>query len=507
MSAAPAWKHEDPWDLFSLSELSEGGIGSYLQNIAERASALFHATGASIFISDQVPGRFKVQARAGRQSTVPESACIVTGMGLAGKVVETGIARIFGDVSNEPGRLEFDNPDKKAISSSIIVPLSEPDGEIIGVLNLSRHEGIEPFTEHDLDQAKAIATMVALAVSNARLMDSLSRQMVELQATTERLQAVFDSVGNALILFDAKGNVLESNAHALALFGAEDTTPLDAASFAPALRQAIMKLRATGRAESVRVTDSNTGASWLLNGTPLSTGGMVLAIIDLTAHEMVLREAERLRRLAEIGQMTAAVAHEIRNPLTGIRSAAQMVREDPESVTDYLGVIEEEVLKLNSLCEEFLAFSKPMELVIEETDLPALVRGVCERQKPDFTRANVTLTIDSAWDIPTINLDRRRIEQVVHNLLRNAREACKPGGAVNVTVAESSIVVRDNGAGISEVQLERLFSPFFTTKPDGTGLGLCNVRRIVDAHGAKIVAQSQPGEGSTFTVQFDRSRF
>jgi signal transduction histidine kinase len=234
---------------------------------------------------------------------------------------------------------------------------------------------------------------------------------------------------------------------------------------------------------------------------------MVLAIIDLTEHEAALREAERLRRLAEMGQMTAAVAHEIRNPLTGIRSAAQMVRDDPEGAKDYLGVIEEEVLKLNSLCEEFLAFSKPMELVIEETDLPALVRGVCERQKPDFARAGVKVTVDSAWDIPTINVDRRRIEQVVHNLLRNAREACKSGGAVQVRIDESTIEVKDNGSGISAVQLERLFSPFYTTKPDGTGLGLCNVRRIVDAHGAKILAESRPGEGSTFTVQFDRSRF
>jgi signal transduction histidine kinase len=349
--------------------------------------------------------------------------------------------------------------------------------------------------------------MVALAVSNARLMDSLGHQMIELQATTERLQAVFDSVGNALILFDERGDVIECNANALSLFSKQEETVLSTEAFAPALRQAIMKLRATGKAESVRVVDSNTGATWLLNGTPLSTGGMVLAIIDLTDHETALREAERLRRLAEIGQMTAAVAHEIRNPLTGIRSAAQMVREDPESAFDYCGVIEEEVLKLNALCEEFLAFSKPMELVLEETDLPALVRGVCERQKPEFARAGVNLTIDSAWDIPTINLDRRRIEQVVHNLLRNAREACKPGGQVAVTITESAIVVRDNGAGISDVQIERLFSPFYTTKPDGTGLGLCNVRRIVDAHGAKIVAQSKSGEGSTFTVQFDRSRF
>ncbi len=506
MSAAPAWRHDDQWDLFSLGDLADGGVDAYLQRVAERASDLFRASGASIFIVEDVPGRFQVRACAGKQSTVPSSACIVLGMGLAGKVVESGVARIIGDASTEPLLMGV-RSDKSSISSSMIVPLADAVGQIIGVLNLSRHEGVASFQESDLEHAKAVGTMIALAVSNARLMDCLSRQIVEVQLTSDRLQAVFDSVGSALLLLDEKGMVIESNEPAQSLLSRGEGSPLSLESFAPALRQAITKIRTTGKAESIRVTDSGAGSSWLISGTPIPSGGTVIAIIDLTGHETAVKEGERLRRLAEIGQMTAAIAHEIRNPLTGIRSAAQMVREDPESAEDFLGVIEEEVLKLNSLCEEFLAFSKPMELLIEESDLGALVRNVCERQKPEYALANVALAIESNWEIPTINLDRRRIEQVIHNLLRNAREACKSGGTVRVEIADSKVVVRDSGTGMSNTQLEKLFSPFFTTKPDGTGLGLCNVRRILDAHGAKITAESVPGQGSVFTVEFDRSRF
>lgn len=506
MSAAPVWKNEDPWDLFSLGGLADGGVDAYLQRVVERAAELFHASGASIFIVEDVPGRFQVRARAGKQSTVPQSACIVLGMGLAGKVVESGRARIIGDAASEPLLMGV-RPDHASISSSMIVPLADATGNVIGVLNLSRHEGVGKFQESDLEHAKAVGNLIALATSNAQLMDSLSRQIVEVQRTSDRLQAVFDSVGSALLLLDEKGNVIDSNEPAQSLFAGADNSPITNESFAPALRQAITKIRTTGRAESIRVTDAATSSSWLISGTPISSGGTVVAIIDLTGHETAVKEGERLRRLAEIGQMTAAIAHEIRNPLTGIRSAAQMVREDPSTAEDFLGVIEEEVLKLNALCEEFLAFSRPMELVIEESDLGALVRNVCERQRPEFSLASVTLAIESAWEIPTVNLDRRRIEQVFHNLIRNAREACKPGGTVHVEIGVDKVVVTDTGSGMSAAQLEKLFSPFFTTKPDGTGLGLCNVRRIADAHGAKITAESQPGSGSKFTVEFDRSRF
>jgi two-component system C4-dicarboxylate transport sensor histidine kinase DctB len=104
-----------------------------------------------------------------------------------------------------------------------------------------------------------------------------------------------------------------------------------------------------------------------------------------------------------------------------------------------------------------------------------------------------------------MNLDRRRIEQVVHNLLRNARQASKPGASVTVRVEGRRLSVQDEGPGISPAQMDRLFSPFFTTKPDGTGLGLSNVRRIVEAHGGRVSAVSEQGKGSVFTVEFDRS--
>lgn len=394
MSAAPAFRPDDAWGIFSLSELAEGGVDAYLQKVAEAAAAEFDATGASIFLSDGQRDVFRLRARAGRHSTVPDKAVIVRGEGVAGRVVTGGTARILGDISAEPDLIDIAPLDSASVTSSLVVPLVDTRDQVIGVLNLSRGKDQRKFQYEDLDRARSLAAMIYLAVANAKLVETLRHETAE---------------------------------------------------------------------------------------------------------------AERLRRLAEIGQMTAAVAHEIRNPLTGIRSAAQMVRENPEMADEFLAMIEEEALKLNDLCEEFLAFAKPLELNLQESDLGEVVRSASELSRPDFDQDGVVLTVETGSNVPTMNLDRRRVEQVVHNLLRNARQACKPGGRVTVQVDEKRLTVRDDGQGVSPAQMERLFSPFFTTKPDGTGLGLSNVRRIVEAHGGRVSAVSEQGKGSMFTVEFERS--
>lgn len=505
MSASPVWNPDDHWGLFSLSELAELGFDAYIQRVVARAASIFQASGASVFLSDSDHAVYRVRARAGRQSNVPLSAKIVRGKGVAGLVAATGVARILGDLALDT---EFDSivpGDSSDVSSSMVLPLVEPSGDVIGVLNLSRHAGAPAFDPSELEHAKAVAAHVALAASNARLMESLRMQILEAQASGEKMQAVLDGVGSAVIVLDERGAIVDSNAPAKKYFVDELSDWVGSNAVVPALRETIADIRGYGHPRSVRVEDSTEGKTWLVHGVPVSSGGLVVTILDVTDHERAVREAERLRRLADIGQMTAAIAHEIRNPLTGIRSAAQVVRGDPSLADEFLGVIDEEVLKLNSLCEEFLAFARPIKLETAPVDLGALVRDVCERQRSDFKEEDVALTLDVGRDLPKIKLDRRRIEQVVHNLLRNARQACSTGGKVTVTVEPFQLEVKDNGCGMAASHIERLFLPFYTTKPEGTGLGLSNVRRIVDAHRAKIGVVSQPGEGSQFTVTFDRS--
>lgn len=226
-----------------------------------------------------------------------------------------------------------------------------------------------------------------------------------------------------------------------------------------------------------------------------------------------LREAEaavrRSERLAALGQLTAGLAHELRNPLGTIRASAEMVArgaEGGEEVRRELaGFISAEVDRLSSLITRFLEFARPLRLRREPADLTAIVdRAVAqiERHQPPFP---VSIYKNYSPDIRPFPLDGEWMERVAYNLLLNAVQATPPGGAVTVKTralprqtVELSVI--DRGSGIDPGHRENIFNPFFTTKPDGIGLGLAIVSKIVDEHGGRITVESEPGKGSVFRV-------
>src|SRR5262249_31804269 len=149
-----------------------------------------------------------------------------------------------------------------------------------------------------------------------------------------------------------------------------------------------------------------------------------------TEAERANAERARLNRLAEIGQMTATIAHEIRNPLTGIRSAAQMVSISPEDAQKFSRVIEQESIKLNALCDEFLDFAKPITVKRKEVDVGDLARRLAAAHFRQFHASKVHLELEIKDGEPTIELDELRVEQVIRNLLLNALQASSPEDVV-----------------------------------------------------------------------------
>ncbi len=506
MSAAPSWTQADLWSLFDLSGLAELGLGRYLVRSLARCTEWFRASGASIFLAEGPCGPYALRAKCGELSSASGDSKIVAGRGIAGLAVKDGQARIVGDPESEPRYASRGIRRRARIASSMVVPLRDPAGECVGVLNLARAHGAAPFGEEDLEQACALASHLALAVSNARLVDRLQATVAETALAHERLKGVLHRVPGGVIILDASGAASDLNGAARSFFGdGQDLPGLLAGAVAPCLAEALTQALAGREGPPARAYDAATDRTWLIEGAPLSDGGSVVAVREVTEHERGQREIERVRRLAEIGQMAAAIAHEIRNPVTGIRAAGQMVASNPEMAAELGAIVEQEALKLNDLCEEFLDFAKPMPLRLTEARLGDVVKGMWERLAAGFAEAQVSANLDIDPDDPIIRLDRRRVEQVAHNLVRNARQACKPGGRVNVRVGNGTLVVQDDGCGMDEAAQEKLFTPFFTTKADGTGLGLSNVRKIVEAHGGSIRVESRPGEGARFCVRFGRS--
>jgi len=248
--------------------------------------------------------------------------------------------------------------------------------------------------------------------------------------------------------------------------------------------------------------------------------GAALFFKDLTRVEQ-LEERERLRdRLATLGEMAAAIAHEVKNPLASIEVMAGVLKRQLSNQPDAcetLGDIIKEAKMANAIVVEVLEFVRPISLQVERVPLDEIIKDSITTAEGKQNRGAVRIETRLDPDVPELLADPQQLRQLFANLLANAFEALEGEGQVeirgyllptddepvpNVDPLPPQVVVevRDSGPGISADDLERIFSPFFTTKPQGTGLGLSIVRKVVDAHDGHIDATSAPGRGTTFRV-------
>jgi signal transduction histidine kinase len=238
--------------------------------------------------------------------------------------------------------------------------------------------------------------------------------------------------------------------------------------------------------------------------------GAALFFRDLTRVEQ-LEERERLRdRLAALGEMAAAIAHEVKNPLAGIEVMAGLLKrrlsDNPEAQTMLADIIGEAKMA-NAIVMEVLDFVRPVRLQVEDVAVASLVQDSLHMADSLVARGNVAVSVDVPEDLPPVQGDGHQLRQVFTNLLTNALEALHGEGRliVQATALERlpfpsppdapqgpgvEVTVLDDGPGIPESMRERIFSPFFTTKPRGSGLGLAIVRKVVDAHDGRIEVQS-----------------
>ena len=237
-----------------------------------------------------------------------------------------------------------------------------------------------------------------------------------------------------------------------------------------------------------------------------------IAAEQLAEANRSLQEAEaavrRSERLAALGQLSAGLAHEIRNPLSTIKTSAEMLRKSVDADTavaqEMAGYISSEVDRTNALVTRFLDFARPLVLHREPTELASIIDQAIEEVEKHTGASEVAIYKNYSPDVPPLLLDAQLMERVLYNLLLNAVQASPPKASVTVKTRPLGdtveIAVIDRGAGIDPKDLETIFNPFFTTKSDGVGLGLAIVSKIVDEHGGTIDVESESGSGSVFRI-------
>lgn len=233
--------------------------------------------------------------------------------------------------------------------------------------------------------------------------------------------------------------------------------------------------------------------------------GQILVFTDLTHLKAVESQMELRARLSSLGELSAGIAHELRNPMGVIAGYTKLLSKKGEkSLQHIIENISKEIAVMNRIISDFLSFAKPAELMMTDIDLKAMIGNCMTTIRGDKSDITVRLNIDGR---PTIKGDEIFLRQAFLNIIQNAVEAMPQGGELTIKAVSSDetgrgfdIIISDTGHGISDDILEKIFLPFFTTKERGTGLGLAIVHKIVVSHGGTISVESSD-KGTTFRMK------
>jgi PAS domain S-box-containing protein len=396
-------------------------------------------------------------------------------------------------------------PSARQDSEAWWIPVGEADGPSAGLVVLAR-PGHGPAERHGRDFLDSVVALVAEGL------DAHASQEAVLSRASRRAR-MLQTVQGGLLELDREGRVAFANP-ALAGMLARDVAEIEGRALAevfardphlPDMLGAALAGRPLDEIETHLTSSEGRRFSVSLRVSRLPEG--ILALFsDLSRRREVEAELRTSDRLAALGRLSAGVAHEIRNPLAGIRTAAEILRRRVEPDADLLrftDVILEETARLDRIVESLLQFAKPP----EPRRAPVRVRALLERARElaigRAAERGVTIRVSAPATLPEPLADRDQILQVLLNLLLNAIEASSDGGEIRVTATAAPagepalrIVVRDGGPGVPSSIRERIFDPFFTTKSGGTGLGLSVSRNILNRHGGSLRVESEPGQGA-----------
>ena len=398
---------------------------------------------------------------------------------------------------------------------------------LLGVVGVTDGFKAASLSRVDLVSVETLAVQLSTMLENNRL-------FAELQQEESFRDNVINSMMNGLVTVDQRGRVLFANALA------EEITGYTAAELKQLRVHDLIVDSPTGTGENpvMRTVRSGRRAfqqeAWLvkkdgskdpvvLNTTLLvderkEPQGALAVFNDVTRQKRMEEQISHLDKLAALGRLSSSIAHEIRNPLTGIAAGIQYLQragQVADSQRENIEFILDEVKRIDRLIGDLMSVVRVSDLIYGETTLEDLIRSTIASMNDLAKRKSVSVTTEFPGEPRTIVVDADRITQVLINLLKNAIEASPADASVAVSVSFSPdardvlfdavgdfaiIRVRDNGLGLTEEDKQRVFEPFFSKKTGGTGLGLYVTHSIIERHGGYIYVDSEYGVGTTFSV-------
>ena len=338
-----------------------------------------------------------------------------------------------------------------------------------------------------------------LAGQLAEQLRATGRQLEAEEAYSRSLQAelaqVAQTIRSGLAIIGRDGTLRSANQRALELFpNLESEVAPEAIPGWQGEEEGLWEV-VIPHGESVRHV--------IVTRSVMDDGRNVLTLEDVTSLRQIERQLRREERYNAVGHLAAAIAHEVRNPLASLSGAVQLLHKKKADGPLH-EIIHREVGRINDLVTQFLETTRPASLKPEMVDLGLLVSEVVETFAKDGRYREMIQVVEETDDLPLLKLDAERMRQVLWNLLLNAAQAMPSGGIVHVSATQVGervrLLVSDEGVGIAEEDLSRVFDPFYTTRQGGTGLGLATVERVAREHGGSVWARSEPGGGTAFAI-------
>ncbi len=399
----------------------------------------------------------------------------------------------------------------------LMIPLVST-GEVLGVLTAAGNEtAVRHFGKSQIRLATSIADATAPVLSNLSYMDQLESRVEqrtsELAAANERVTSVIESITDGFFTLNEEWEFTYINRHQYLPDGItrEDVLGKNVWEVFPESVNSII-YREFHRAMSERVSvnfeiPSVTDDHWFEVIAYPYDEGICCLFKNIFEKKKYEKELRRLSNLNLIGQMAAGISHEIRNPMTTVRGFLQLLKkqEDLKEHHQHFGLMIEELDRANSIITEFLSVGNTKTSRLEMLDLNKILQDIAPLIKIDTLNQNKQIRFNTN-DIPELLLNRTEIRQLIVNLYRNGLEAMQPGQELTISTYMDGdgcavLAVQDEGEGIRPEVLEKLGTPFYTTKDEGTGLGLGICYAIAARHHAKIEIQTGPG-GTAFLTRF-----
>jgi signal transduction histidine kinase/DNA-binding response OmpR family regulator len=518
-----------------------------LNKIVSLATEVIGAKTGSIMLIQRPENLLTIKSAIGLDQDIIENTKLELGKSIAGHVAQNETPLIIEDIEKDQ---RFKRLSKKhyATKSLLCVPLKIME-RVLGVINLSDKITGAAFTEDDLRLLTTFASQAAIAIDDAHHFEESKKIgelsiLYEIASTLSTLES-FERISG--FIFERVREIAEVD-FALWFEWSEKENELGL-TFCQGLENTKRHLRIPLEKDEILDTeklnarikdkleqdsdlsaymDSATSFPIIAEGTlhgVLSVGSRrhktisedqktLISIISSQAASLYERQRSMLNatRLLTMGNMVSEITHDLKKPLTSIKGTLQLLREkwsDAEAKEEFFDLVEQEIFRLNELAKEIVNFSNPTKYELEKKDIRLTLNRALNLVKRDLEVRKISLKKDYK-DVPPIFVNENEIMEVLLNIILNSVEAMSQGGELRVSLESHQdpknkgqfvqICIADTGCGITQENLDRIFDRYFTTKKEGTGLGLAAVERIVKAHGGFVSVTSKAGKGTSFFV-------